>query len=108
MKIINYKKIDKGVMVASFDVVIEEWGLSIKKCVTFKSGEKEWVGFPSSKFVDTEGATKYAPFIFMEKERKIRFDSKVLAMINSGDFEVSLEPVKVVEQTFKFEEECPF
>lgn len=110
MKITNYREINSGLMVAGFDVVIEEWGVTFKKCTLFRSGDKEWVSFPSSKFVDSEGTTKYAPYVFMEKARKQAFDDKVISMLHSKQYELMKRedaPQKKPQQTSMLEE-CPF
>ena len=108
MKITNYREINSGLMVAGFDVVIEEWGVTFKKCTHFRSNDNEWISFPSSKFVDEEGKTKYAPYIYMEKDKKQKFDNKVFEMLNSGQYEKSKKAEAPKAQQLSFDEECPF
>ncbi len=105
MKILNYKDLDKGNIKASFDVVIEEWGITIKRCGLFLSKDKRFIGFPSYKYDDAEGKAKYAPYVFMEKTRKERFDKAVIVLLDAGAFERA-ETVK--ESAPKSDEECPF
>jgi hypothetical protein len=105
MKILNYKELNKGNITASFDVVIEEWGITIKRCGLFLSKDKRFIGFPSYKYDDAEGKVKYAPYVFMEKTRKERFDKSVIALLDAGTFERADAP-KIEER--KFDEECPF
>lgn len=110
MKITNYREINSGLMIAGFDVLIDEWGVTFKKCTLFRSNDKEWISFPSNKFVDNEGNTKYYPYIYMEKERKQRFDNKVIEMLNKGEYEKikKSEQLEMPITLAPFDAECPF
>ncbi len=108
MKITNLREINKGLMISSFDVTIEEWGVTFKRCTLFRTDEKQWVSFPSSKFTDSMGQVKYAPYVFMEKEKKAKFDMKVIDMIKTNQFEKAKEQPKANSQTSFIDEECPF
>lgn len=108
MKILNHREINNGIMVAGFDILIEEWGVTFKKCTHFKTNNSEWIGFPSSKYSDTEGNTKYAPYIHMEKERKAMFDAKVLEMLQKGEFESAKKYEQTKMPMKEPLEECPF
>lgn len=108
MKIINFKDINKNTIVASFDVVIEEWGITIKRCGLFQKGLNRWVGFPTHNFVDTDGTKKYTPYVFMEKSRKDRFDKSVLALIDAKEYQLAQEAPVPSKPSVQDDEECPF
>lgn len=98
-------------MVSGFDVEVKSWGVTFKKCTLFQSGEKRWVSFPAMKFQEKSGETKYLSYVYMEKERKQKFDEKVIRMIDAGEFEKAREYDQITQapapSTFD-DEECPF
>lgn len=109
MKIINFYELDKGNLRATFDVIIEEWGLTIKRCGYFIKGDNSWVGFPTQKYEDSDGTVKYSPYVFMEKSRKGRFDKAVIALILAKTYESAERRQESVHKAPESEEtECPF
>jgi hypothetical protein len=111
MKILNYKELNKGQVLAQFDVVIEEWGVTFKKCIHFKSNDKQWVNFPSEKWTDSTGTVKYFPLIFMDKDKKFKFDAMAIGLIEKGQFEKLKSPPSVHQPSESkniFDEEPPF
>lgn len=109
MKIVNYKDLNKNSIISSFDVVIEEWGLTIKRCGLFQKGLQRWVGFPTHNFVADDGTKKYTPYVFMEKSRKDRFDKGVIALIDAKQYELA-QPEQMPKQAsaLQGDEDCPF
>jgi hypothetical protein len=94
MKILNYKVIDKGTVKAEFALFLPEVGMTIRNCMHFAKGSNEWVSFPSKKFTEKDGSTKYFPYIMMaSKDKKDAFDKVILQKIHSGDYEASTQPV---------------
>lgn len=109
MRIINYYEYDKGCLRASFDVIIEEWGITIKRCGYFIKGDHSWIGFPTQKYQEADGTTKFSPYIFMEKTRKARFDKTALDLILAGKYEVAEKrKASVFEEPPVEDNECPF
>jgi hypothetical protein len=108
MKILNYKLINKGTVIAAMDIEIPEWGFTIKRCTEFNKEGKRWISFPSYKFNDEQGGTKYSPYVFMEKTRKERFDKGVLALLDAGTYEPAAQAEKPMPREMSVTEECPF
>lgn len=79
MQILNYKPINKGVLVANFDLKVKKFGdLIIRKCVLFQKGSNRWFSFPTDR-VEKDGETKYYPYIYFEdKKLKEAFNDKVM------------------------------
>jgi len=83
MKISGVRKIEKGVVIASFNIDFESIGIKVHECVLLKSKKEEggyWVSFPQRKF-ELNGEMKYAPLVSMEKEVKDNFDNEVVMIL---------------------------
>ncbi len=83
MKIHNYRPIGKGLMIASCDIEIEEWGLTIRNCTLFDKGGNKWISFPSKKTDGPDGKPKYFSYVTMDKEKKERFDKTAIALLDA-------------------------
>lgn len=91
MRIENFKQINKGALVAKFDVIIEQWALTIRECTLFAKDGRQWVGFPARQYKDAEGANKHFNFLYMEKEAKGRFDAAVIKQLPQVPVETEIE-----------------
>jgi hypothetical protein len=84
----NFKRIDKNTLIASADLYVTKWRLTIYGVLWFRKGEKEWVGFPSKEWTDATGAKKYFPFAkFESRDDQDRFNEMAIAAIRqiAGD-----------------------
>lgn len=86
MELTNYKTIDKGYLVATFDVTIEQWGLTIKNCTLFRKDSRQWVGLPQKQYQAKDGSTKNFDLVAFDKARKARFDKAVFEKIAAGQY----------------------
>lgn len=94
MKIINYKPLNKGALVAFFDLQMPKWGVTLKGCGHFKStkGGKEWVTMPSKPF-EADGGTKYQQLVtFDEQAHKDAWEKRILQMLRAGEVEQAITP----------------
>jgi len=82
MEISNYRQIGKGCLVASLDVAIPEWGITIKDCGLFEKDGRKWVNFPSKEYTNQAGEKKRWDFVVMEKDRKTKFDAACIAKVD--------------------------
>lgn len=73
-------------MQASFDVLIEEWGLTIRGCTLFKKESRTWVSLPGRTYQDKEGKTKSVNTVVFDKARNERFQRAVLDKIAAGNY----------------------
>jgi len=72
MKILNFKLLEKGVLKAKFDLELSS-GLIIRDMTWFAQAAAEWLSFPSRPY-ESEGKTKYFPFIhFVDENKKLNF-----------------------------------
>jgi hypothetical protein len=95
MKIVNYQEINKGAVIAKFDVRIDQWGgMVIKDCAVIqkKEGEGRFVGLPSKQYQAKDGSTKNYSLISFEKAMQQRFQSKCLELISKGEYEHKAPP----------------
>lgn len=78
MEITEYKSIDKGALKATFNIVIPQWGLTIRNCSYFEMNGRSWIGYPSRPYDDPDsGKKKYFSFIKWEDNVKDRFEMAV-------------------------------
>ena len=82
MKIDNYQEINKGCLVAKFNININEWGLTLRECALFVKDGKKWITMPSRQYKDAEGKTKNFPLVEFDKEKRVRFEAKCLELIS--------------------------
>jgi hypothetical protein len=74
IEILNFKMVDKGALIATFDAKMLKWGgLIIGECKYFESGAKKWVQLSSREY-ESEGKKKYFQLIRYE-DREL--DSKL-------------------------------
>ena len=65
-------------MIASFDVSVPEWGLTISECKVFGKDGSRWIGFPSRQYEGANGEKKHHDLVRMEKEKKAKFEASCL------------------------------
>jgi hypothetical protein len=79
IEIMKFELVNKGPLIARFTLKMMKWGgLQIRECTLFESGPKRWINLPSRQYQDSEGKTKYFPFLAYE-ERSM--DDKFKEMI---------------------------
>lgn len=83
MKINNLREINKGSLVAKFDVEFKhpELGvITLKDCTQFCVNDKRWIALPQRDYLDTkENKRKYVSLINIEN--KEMFDKAVLGLL---------------------------
>lgn len=82
MKVLNYRKLDKGALKASVDIFFPTLGMEIYGITLFTARGKSWFSFPSRPYEDGEGKTKYIPYMrIKDAEILKRFESALDAAI---------------------------
>ena len=80
---IDFKEINKGVLVGFANVFVPKWGIEIFNIQLCRKNDQAWVNFPSREFIDKEGIKKFLPYFrFQNKEMGEFFQSKVMEAIN--------------------------
>jgi len=82
MKIHNFKKINKGNLIAKLEIEFENWGLTIRDCMILKGKNGLWVSFPSRQY-EAEGQKKYFNLIIFDKEKHKQINETVLQMLKN-------------------------
>ena len=81
----NIRRINKGALVAIFDLEIPGWHLLFNDCKWFRKEDNEWVGLPSTSFTNREGKTVYKDLVvFEDKDVGKRFQAAALAAIRQA------------------------
>jgi hypothetical protein len=66
IEILKFEMVQKGALVARFNVKMHKWGgLIIKDCSLFESGDKKWINLPSRQY-EVDGKKKYASYLCYE------------------------------------------
>lgn len=107
MKILRYRPVNKGCIVANFS--LSSKGLIFNECTLFEKGGRRWVSFPS-KLVEIKGEKKYFPYVQLEEKSHVEpFNKKVLDAI---DIYVRDNPVQIsqvpIEEPNHCQGELPF
>jgi len=102
MRIEEFKQVNKGALKATFNVIIPEWGMTIRSCSFFEQNGKSWIGYPCRAYDDpTSGKKKFFSFIL--------FDEKVKPRIEKAIREELSKFLKVEEErAMEFDEDLPF
>lgn len=90
MKIINFKEINKGSLLAKFDVQIDQWGgLTIRDCCIFSTKDRngKFVALPNKQYQAKDGTQKSYGLVSFDKEMNQRFQNKCLELIEKGQYE---------------------
>ena len=96
MEILNFKQINKGCLIARFDVKIPEWGLTLRGCSIFEKEGKRWIGVPSTRLESKDGSSKNYDHVVFDKAVRSRFDSTCLQKIKDGLYQKSQERTESV------------
>ena len=66
IEILKFEMVNKGAMIARFNVKMHKWGgLIIKECSLFESNGKKWINLPSRQY-EVDGKKKYASYLQYE------------------------------------------
>jgi len=84
MTVTNYKSIDRGAVVASFDLELDS-GMVVYGMKLMNGKNGRWVGFPERPY-QQNGETKYAKIIGIpNRERSDKFRDLVLSVLDGQD-----------------------
>ncbi len=81
----NFRRIDKGSVIASVDLTISAWHLTITCLWCFsEKNNSEWIALPSQSFTDRNGKKIYKPLVSIsDKAVYDRFQKAALAAVKS-------------------------
>lgn len=68
MEIKEFKSINKGCLIASFNVIIPEWEMTIRNVCYMEKEGKSWIQYPSNQYTNAQGEKKsYSYIVFGER-----------------------------------------
>ena len=81
MQITHYRKVDKGGLIAEFSLLLSN-GIELRALKLCKTGDREFIGWPSRKFQDKDGNPKYFNYIYIhDKDVDRRFQARCLELL---------------------------
>lgn len=83
MDIQNFKFVQKGHMVARFDIHIPQWGdMVIKECTLFEKDRNRWIAPPTRSFDGPDGKKGYVSLVKFNEKAFNRLQTAALAKID--------------------------
>ena len=106
IEIENISAIQKGSLLATCDVHILPWKLTLHEVKIFEKGANRWLGLPSREYISDTGEKKYIELITFDNEGvKNRFRNQIMGAI---DKYLAGNPDLKPEDLIKENEELPF
>ena len=101
----NICPVNKGVLLATCDVRIVPWQLTLHDVKIFEKGANRWLGMPSKQYTNDSGEIKYTELITFDSDGvKNRFRSQIMGAV---DKYLAENPELKIEDLVK-DEEMPF
>lgn len=106
LEVQNINAINKGSLLATCDVHIIPWKLTLHEIKIFEKGTNRWLGMPSREYNTEMGEKKYIDLITFDNEGiKNRFRSQIMGAIDKYLAEnPDMKPENVVNE----DDELPF
>lgn len=106
IEVLNINPIQKGNLLATCDVHIKPWKLTMIEVKIFEKGANRWINLPSKEFTTETGEKKYTEMLVFDTEViKNRFRAQILKAV---DEYLAGNPEMKFEDVIKQEEELPF
>jgi len=102
----NIKAINKGNLLATCDVHIQPWKMTLNEIKIFQKGANRWISLPAKELISDSGEKKYIELITFDNENvKNRFRNQIMGAI---DKYLESNPEMKPEDLIKEDEELPF
>jgi hypothetical protein len=105
IQILNIERVEKNNLLATCDVLITPWRMTLHSVTIFQKGTQRWIGMPSRKW-EKDGEEKYQELVsFTDEGMKKRFRAQIMAAVDKfllGN--PNMEP----EPAVRDDEEIPF
>lgn len=77
-------KTPMGAFIASCEVRVPAWKMTIREIKVFEKGNQKWVGLPSREYLNKEGEKKYSDtIVFDTEEDKNAFRNSIAKAISA-------------------------
>lgn len=106
LEVQNINAVNKGSLLATCDVHISPWKMTLHDVKIFQKGNNRWIGMPSKDFTDNFGEKKYTDLITFDNDNvKTRFRNQIMGAIDKF---LSQNPDMTPEDVIKPEDDVPF
>ena len=83
LEVININPIQKGSLLATCDVHIIPWKLTLCDIKIFEKGANRWIGLPSKEIISDGGEKRYIELVHFDNDGvKNRFRSQIMGAID--------------------------
>ena len=83
IEVLNINPIQKGTLLATCDVHIKPWKLTLCEVKIFEKGTMRWIGLPAKEFVTDANEKKYIELVTFDNDAiKNRFKSQIMGAID--------------------------
>ena len=106
LEVQNINPINKGSLIATCDVHIVPWKMTLNEIKIFEKGANRWIGMPSREFTNDAGEKKFIELITFDNEGvKNRFRSQIMGAVDKFlQANPDMKPVDVIKE----DDELPF
>lgn len=102
----NINAVNKGSLLATCDVHIVPWKLTLHDIKIFEKGANRWIGMPAKEFTTDMGEKKYTDLVTFDNDGvKNRFRNQIMGAI---DKYLASNPDMVPEPVITDNEDLPF
>ena len=106
LEVQNIHALHKGTLLATCDVHIIPWKLTLHEVKIFEKGANRWIGMPSREFTNDMGEKKYTDLISFDNDGvKNRFRNQIMGAIDKF---LAANPDMKPEDVITQEDELPF
>ena len=83
LEVQNINAIHKGSLLATCDVHIIPWKMTLHEIKIFEKGANRWIGMPAKEFVNDLGEKKYTDLITFDNDGiKNRFRNQIMGAVD--------------------------
>lgn len=102
----NINAVNKGSLLATCDVHIIPWQMTLHDVKIFEKGANRWLGMPSKEFTNDQGEKKYTDLVTFDNEGvKNRFRNQIMGAVDKF---LAANPDMKPEDVVKEDDSMPF
>lgn len=106
LEVQNINSVNKGSLLATCDVHIIPWKMTLHEVKIFQKGSNRWLGMPAREYTSDLGEKKYTDLVTFDNEGvKNRFRSQIMGAV---DKYLESNPDLKPEDVIKENDELPF
>lgn len=106
IEIQNINPVGKGSLLATCDVHIIPWKMTLHEVKIFEKGAQRWLGMPSKEFTNDLGEKKYTDLVTFDNDGvKNRFRNQIMEAVDKF---LAQNPELKAEDAIKQTDEFPF